>query len=230
MKDVLTRVPLFGRLAGGLTTPSVATSPVQTADILETMIDLAGINTTALDEHWVRFAETLRPTLESGNDSATAERFVFAEGGFNFENEQMIEAGECLSQCPNGLYCPRGQEEALPNGSPRAVMIRNRTHKLVYRASGISELYELKADSRELNNLFTEPSAANLRSELQSSLLDWYVQTADVTPSALDTRSPPSFPHPVEPGDPWAAPLEIHSQSADPHSFDYMEVNGVIEA
>ena len=36
----------------------------------------------------------------------------YAEGGFHFANEQMNEAGECLSGCPKAVYCPRGREEA----------------------------------------------------------------------------------------------------------------------
>jgi choline-sulfatase len=55
MSDVLTRVPLYARIPGGAR-GHVSRAPVQTADILETMLDLAGINTS-----FVRFATSLRP-------------------------------------------------------------------------------------------------------------------------------------------------------------------------
>eukprot|EP00750_Incisomonas_marina_P013985 INCI17580.5.p1 GENE.INCI17580.5~~INCI17580.5.p1 ORF type:complete len:590 (-),score=92.06 INCI17580.5:474-2243(-) len=229
MKDVLTRVPLLARFPGVAGAGHVAQAPVQTADILETMLDLAGVNRTALDSVWVRFANSLRSVVETGDDSKDAGRFVFSEGGFNFQNEQMEEASECLSQCPDGLYCPRGQEEALPNGSPRAAMIRNRTHKLVYRATGVSELYDLVEDPLELNNLYENPSKTNFRDEMRSKLLDWYVQTADVTPGRIDNRGAPKWPHPLPPGDPYADPLVFglaHDASLT-NPFDYLAVNGV---
>ena len=55
----------------------------------------------------------------------------------------MIEANECLSGGEKAMYYPRGLEESQPNGSPRAVMVRNVTAKLVYRPTGVSELYDL---------------------------------------------------------------------------------------
>jgi hypothetical protein len=63
-------------------------------------------------------------------------RTVYSEGGFYFSNEQMIEANECLSGGPSADYYPRGLEESQPNGSPRCVMLRNLTSKLVYRPTG----------------------------------------------------------------------------------------------
>ena len=76
MKDVLTRVPLLARFPGVAGAGHVAQAPVQTADILETMLDLAGVNRTALDSVWVRFANSLRSVVETGDDSKDAGRFV----------------------------------------------------------------------------------------------------------------------------------------------------------
>ena len=41
------------------------------------------------------------------------------------------------------MYWARAIEEMTPDGSPKAVMARNLTHKLVYRPRGLSELYDL---------------------------------------------------------------------------------------
>ena len=195
MADVLTRVPLFARIPGGAR-GHVSKAPVQTADILETMLDLAQINAS-----WVRFASTLAPQLRGGEGDLS--RFVYSEGGFYFPNEQMAEANECLASCPHGVYCPRGQEEVQPNGSPRAAMLRNLTHKLVHRPTGISELYDLVADPRETTNLFLAPAAAVARQELMLALLDWHILTGDVTPDATDSRGTPGYPHPIPAGDPY---------------------------
>ena len=68
-------------------------------------------------------------------------------GGFYFSNEQMIEANECLSGGPKADYYPRGLEESQPNGSPRAVMLRNLTAKLVYRPTGAVRDWRLLSSS-----------------------------------------------------------------------------------
>ena len=77
--DVLTRVPLIARIPGGAK-GKVARGPVQTADIMETMLDLAGV-----ESEWVRFAESLRGVLESevGDEREDdLSRMVYSEGGF----------------------------------------------------------------------------------------------------------------------------------------------------
>jgi len=212
MADVLTRVPLYARIPGGAA-GHVATAPVQTADILETMLDLSFANVTQAE--WVRFGQSLAPALRGGDGDPS--RFVYSEGGFYFENEQMMEAGECLGSCPYGLYCPRGQEEAQPNGSPRAVMVRNGTAKLVHRPTGVSELYDLVQDPRETKNLFDSPEAAALRTDLLQHLVDWMVLTGDVTPGWIDSRGGPKYPYDLPPGDPWS------------HVTDFLAINGVTE-
>lgn len=75
MADVLTRVPLYARIPG-MATGHVSYSPVQTADVLETMLDLANISLPG----WIRFGKSLVPELEDRQDSGkTSERFVYAE-------------------------------------------------------------------------------------------------------------------------------------------------------
>lgn len=143
----------------------------------------------------------------------------------------IFQANECLHSCPEGLYCPRGQEEALPNGSPRVAMIRNRTHKLVYRATGVSELYNFESDPYEVENLYYEESAARLQMDMRSHLLDWYVQTSDATPSRMDSRGTPHYPFPIAAGDPWATPLQINDikDPSQQNDFDYVAINGVLQ-
>lgn len=52
------------------------------------------------------------------------------------------------------------------HGAPRATMIRNSTVKVVFRAYGVSELYLLTNDPRELKNLYGDPSVAALQADL----------------------------------------------------------------
>ena len=41
-------------------------------------------------------------------------------------------------------------------------MAKNATYKLVYRPEGVSELYDLAADKRELKNVYNQPSYQNV--------------------------------------------------------------------
>ena len=93
---------------------------------------------------------------------------------------------------PRGMYYPRAVEE-MAEGSPKWVMARNLTHKLVYRPRGVSELYDLASDPRELDNLWGKPSAAPLQGAMERELLGWLVETADVTPIRMDPRRTPKW-------------------------------------
>eukprot|EP00966_Prymnesium_polylepis_P220279 5095655-Prymnesium_polylepis.1 len=80
-------------------------------------------------------------------------------------------------------------------GSPKWVMRRNLTHKLVYRPAGESELYLLADDPRELANRWDDPAHAGVRASLLDGLLGWLVNTSDITPMHTDPRGMPACPH-----------------------------------
>ena len=63
------------------------------------------------------------------------------------------------------------------NGSPKWVMRRNLTHKIVYRPRGRSELYDFTEDPRELRNLWEDHDYALVKAELLSGLMEWLVET-----------------------------------------------------
>jgi choline-sulfatase len=70
-------------------------------------------------------------------------------------------------------------------------MVRTLTHKLVARPLGVSELYDLQKDPRELVNVYEDPAYAEVRATLEAQLLAWYVRTADVVPVGEDPRRLP---------------------------------------
>lgn len=262
MSDVLSRVPLIAQVPGGAS-GHVVRGPVQTADILETMLDMANLN-----PEFVRFGQSLVPQVYNVNkhilrlcpclsagyialcyfalslslaqnlvpphaachvsqlhaQADDLERTVYSEGGFYFQNEQMIEAQECLSGGPKADYYPRGEEEAQPNGSPRAVMLRTLSHKLVYRPTGVSELYDLKSDPLELTNVFASSQYSDLRTEMMTNLTRWIVLTSDVTPTVVDSRGPPKYPYPIN-EECVLQPLE--GDFSDVKVTDYLTINGV---
>ena len=195
--DVLTRVPMAARIPGGLAN-NVVKGPVQSMDMMETMLDLAGIKTD-----WVRFGRSLAPVmLEGASAKDDLERMVYAEGGFYYRSELFPGGSDHVPDDPRGMYFPRAQEEMSGNGtgSPKWVMVRNLTHKLVYRATGASELYDLVEDPRELNNVHGDSKYAHLQQALMEHMIDWLIQTGDVPPLRNDPRPPPKPPNPIDAG------------------------------
>jgi len=193
--DVLTRVPLFARLPNGARN-IVARAPVSLFDIPHTMCHLQGINVDGdgpqLGAVGGTFASSLLPTLREGTDG-DLRRVVRAEGGFSSWRDLHPGGSDHVDMDdPRGMYYPRAVEE-MAEGSPKWVMARNLTHKLVYRPRGVSELYDLASDPRELDNLWGKPSAAPLQGAMERELLGWLVETADVTPTRMDPRRTPKW-------------------------------------
>ena len=66
--------------------------------------------------------------------------------------------------------------------------LTTQTHRLTYRPTGVCELYDLAQDPLELNNRFGNPDCAAIQQSLQNRILEWLVQTSDVTPFKVDPR------------------------------------------
>ena len=75
--------------------------------------------------------------------------------------------------------------------------------KLVYRtAGGTSELYDLAVDPLELKNVWGDPLYAGMQASMLADLLEWIVDTSDITPLAEDSRNLPASPVPPFPWPP----------------------------
>ena len=157
-------------------------------DILATMLDLANI-----DIEFNSFGKSLKEQVMDGLDG-DLNRYVYSEGGFSNNNEVFPGGSDHITSVKS-LYWPRAEEEMSDDGhgSPRWVCARNAYWKMVFRAIGISELYDLEKDPRQLNNLFTSTNEkyVSIRNQLITNLTAWFVQTADVTPILMDPRGLP---------------------------------------
>lgn len=194
--DILTRVPLFARIPGGAAGVTI-NAPVSLMDIPHTICDLAGINITSGGQYGINFAQSLVKQLQTGKEGDLS-RIVYAEGGFS-PTDVFPMGSDHVAADPKGDYYPRALEEMSDdgNGSPRWIMARNLTHKLVYRTGGDSELYDYTVDPLEANNVFNEDAYRSLKNEMVSGLLDWLVETSDVTPVHQDPRGTPKYPYPA---------------------------------
>jgi choline-sulfatase len=184
LEDCLTHVPLIGRVPGAH--PSViADDMVELYDIMQTALDLAGTSA-----HHTHFSRSLLPQMHG--QSGDPGRAAFSEGGYNVYEPQCFEplgAG-------GGPYTGKIRlQNERPQTVSRSAMIRTRTHKLIARPQGQSELYSYKEDPQERNNLYGNSGSASIQSELQTRLLEHFVNTSGIAPCDKDSRDcPPYYP------------------------------------
>jgi arylsulfatase A-like enzyme len=100
-----------------------------------------------------------------------------------------MELESASSQVPTGLYWPRVNLQASEGPEhTKAVMCRTLDYKYVRRLYEQDELYDLRADPRELYNRIDDPSLAGVLSGLKERLLTFYLETGDVVPHETDRR------------------------------------------
>lgn len=183
LEDCLTHVPLIARIPGGQR-GVVARDMVELFDIMPTFLDLAG--TKATHTH---FARSLMPQLHGG--PGDPQRAAFTEAGYNPSEPQAFEP------ILRGLYEPKTRlQNERPTDVMRCASVRTKTHKLVERPGGQSELYDCVRDPANARNLIDEPSLAAIRHGLHQQLADWYITTSGVPPTDKDPRGlpPPRMP------------------------------------
>lgn len=190
LDDTLTRVPFIIRAPGGVA-GHVVREPVEMFDMAATVYDLAGV-----EPQHTHFAHSLCPQIAGA--AGDPDRAVFAEGGYDRHEPHCFEGratDKALWADGKHIYYPKlRQQQEYPDSVCRTVMVRTATHKLIHRAHGICELYDMQADPQELRNLHGDPAHAAIRTQLERRLLDWYLATSDVTPFGEDPRGLPSNP------------------------------------
>jgi arylsulfatase A-like enzyme len=189
LEDVLTRVPLIARTPQGARA-HVVREPVELFDLMPTVLELAG--TPARHTH---FARSLLPQLHGESGDPT--RAAFAEGGYSRHEPHCFEGrygqGSQLWRDARHIYYPKGMlQQEHPESVCRTTMIRTMSHKLVHRSEGVSELYDLDLDPRELTNVYGQSAYGPVQRQLEQRLLAWAVETSDVTPFDEDPRGLPS--------------------------------------
>ncbi|MDQ3702332.1 MAG: sulfatase-like hydrolase/transferase [Chloroflexota bacterium] len=189
LDDVLTRVPLVGRVPdAGTARGHVVREPVELFDVMATALDLAGV--PARHTH---FARSLVPQLRGA--PGDAERAVFSEGGYDPHEPHAFEGratSGALFRDESHIYYPKGRlQQDHPRSVCRAVSLRTTTHKLVRRPLGTSELYDLQQDPRELRNVYGQAEHAAVQQALEGRLLDWLIHTSDVVPLDENPRGLP---------------------------------------
>lgn len=198
LEDVMTRVPLIIKVPGMGDSNKGArwTDPVQLYDTMPTVLELAGVT-----PRHIHFGKSLTKQIAGTATKDDARKYVFAEGGFaSFEPRDLESDCDAANQpcLPKGhQYYPKlRQQSERPDSVSRAMMVRSKTAKLVWRSDPKwgdkdNELYDLAKDPEELHNLWDHPDYKGLQAELKEELLKWLATTSDVTPWQKDDREIP---------------------------------------
>ncbi|MBS1857382.1 MAG: sulfatase-like hydrolase/transferase [Acidobacteria bacterium] len=183
--ECLDHVPLIVR-APGYKQGHVSREIVELFDVMATSLELTGI-----EAQHTHFARSLLPQLRG--EPGDLKRAAFCEGGYNINERQLFEPDLPKEDAAQIYYPKQHLQNEHPETITRATGIRTPEYRLVHRPDGISELYDLKKDPRELNNVYPDRSYAAARESLHGQILDWYVRTADVAPKKRDPRGFPKI-------------------------------------
>lgn len=176
--DPVVNVPLLVKPAAQFACkPRKSKALVELVDLTQTVCEMCGIQT-----EYVQFGKSLLDTL-AGNE--THKDAVFCEGGRIHGETWAMEQGHG----PTSSYWPRLSTQCSEGPEhTKAVMIRMKNMKYVYRLYELDELYDLENDPMELHNLIHEAKYQDLIKQMKLRLLDFMIETGDIVPDRKDIR------------------------------------------
>ena len=126
---------------------------------------------------------------------ATFREYVFCEGGRNAGETHCDEYHNAHrnGENVNGEYWPRQKAMSIDAGHCKGTMIFDGRYKLVYRAHGKMEFYDLETDPLEEHNVVKDGKYLSKVMELQAAMLAWYQDTCDIVPYNYDARFSPAM-------------------------------------
>lgn len=155
---------------------------VEHFDISATVLEAAGIKASHTN-----FAQSLLPALMEGKE--VSKDAVFAEGGYDTHEPHCFEGRGDFFDDKTNMYYPKGiQQQEHPESVCRTTMMRKGDYKIIVRTSDKSELYDLKNDPQELNNIYYNESYTRLVCELEREMNRWYISSSDIVPFDEDKR------------------------------------------
>lgn len=129
-------VPLIVYFSDGSFKGTAIDEPVEHADILPTVLELAGIDPAVLDGQAKPIVGASLVPLLSGEADAHTKRYAFS---------QRRRFDKISKPAPDGTY---------KNGEPgEKYAIQNKSFKYLYRTELEDELFDLRSDPYEMNNL-----------------------------------------------------------------------------
>lgn len=177
-EDYLTNVPFVLKPPKHYKyTPGIRDTLVELIDLPQTIADLTNIK---LSEPC--FSRSLVPTLI--DKDIQIHDFVHCEGGrLNYETH-CKDAGH---EQTNLYWARTSLQEKIPEHT-KAIMIRNKDYKYVYRLYEKNEFYDLNNDPFEKDNLIENKEYSQIINYFNAQLLKHFIETSDYVPFQRDER------------------------------------------
>jgi uncharacterized sulfatase len=163
MYEEITHVPLVIRLPRGQGAGAVCSTPVGHADLLPTMLELAGLPLPPILEGHSLVSLLPAPTPSRSRDGAPLPAGVGAEE----ERSVFMEFNRYEIE-----------HDSFGGFQPIRCIVRGR-YKLVINLLTSDELYDLEADPAEVRNLIEDGEHGAARDRLHDALLDWMYEKRD---------------------------------------------------
>jgi arylsulfatase A-like enzyme len=182
-EDCLARVPFVIKPPkSAAVKPRVSDALVELVDFSATVEALAGI-----EPRHTHFGRSLLDVISGATDEHRDA--AFCEGGRIRGETHCMELESSSAQDPKGLYWPRIhlQSEEGPNHT-KAVMCRTKDFKYVMRLYESDELYDLRSDPHELNNLIGNSEHRETIAAFKDRMLRFFLETGDIVPHDPDER------------------------------------------
>ncbi len=190
-EDCLTRVTFIMKPPKGIPIkPRVCDALVELVDFPATIYEITGIT----PNYW-HFGKSLLSLIKGDTDMHRDA--VFCEGG-RLKGEKQAMENESLARMKDpteSLYWPRLRWQITDDGPyhTKATMCRTKDYKYNRRLYELDELYDLKRDPGELNNVVNDPYYSKILLDLKEKMLTFYQETCDVVPFEIDSRFDSGF-------------------------------------
>lgn len=171
MNDCLLHVPCLMRVPGQAGGRDVEALSEHT-DLAPTLLALLG-----LEANWLMHGESLLGVL----DGQAGKEAVFANGGHEAAMRARyswpLEKPDSMGRMVPTREFKQLVYSQFPDTMARAKMVRTDRWKLVVRETGGNELYDMKADPNEMENLWDRPDHGDIVRDLMLKLLNWCLST-----------------------------------------------------
>ena len=176
-EDCLSKVPLVIKPPKGYEVrPGNRRALAELLDIPATVAEIAGFELSE-DE----FGKSLVHLFASDEEHRGT---VLCEGGRRQSEKQC----EDDNHSPDTLWWARTSVQTRIPEHTKAVMLRDHDYKYVFRYYESDELYDLKQDPEERQNLAGDPEYAGIIQHMKNILLERMIETCDVVPRTIDKR------------------------------------------
>jgi arylsulfatase A-like enzyme len=177
MPEVLMRIPFLFKGPGIKANVDPSSAHVSIVDIFPTLCEAIGVDIPEGVQ-----GRSLWPLL-TGKDYPEKEfQSIYAEqgfGGLHYTKDDKLDPVEegCVTFKGKGIDCLNSWTQS---GTMR--MVRKGDWKLVFDMMGKGELYHLKTDPFELENLYEDPSHSIKKTEMLEELITWNLRMQDPLP------------------------------------------------